>query len=708
MVGHILLIDDTDDVTAADDERAVTAADGQRHNKQQPQSVAAVDESAECGTEDEEEEADDRRLATTTAMRLVLRVISVIWPGSLPVAHTLAMLVNAAVHVDKRTREASRRILADMCRRDEHEADKRVQRGAVVQCVVSRVNQLPNAYASSHSRHRVLSELMLLLNQLLHAWLAHSTFGSQQLEGLILHEVEAAVGIWLAAVHPLLRLACVAVLLTLRALAHQLLGHKQHDKRSTRPHMSAIEARDASLQQLASMPSPTRHFIADSFTACSCSPTAPSLLLDSLLPNQHCLGAMGGAVLLQSQPALCAIDEQSGAEDDNKLEDYPSSGGLDEEKDAVQRPLEDIRDALHHRQQGQQPQSPNSAPSVLSSLSQLEPAPAVLSLDEADSVDDGDSYLQHKAIHAARVQSLSSLISRTSEWRWSLLLAHWMRAIVSTATDVTSALPSDAAGSVAPSDHLLSVLSTLLALTESRLLPFHAVHSSLCKRLKGRPPSSELSVLSEAGLPSSRLAVVKNWCLMAAAAHSTTSLPLVAASQSYIALQLLPLLSSPFSVVRRIGSVSVGNIHQSLTGPLLQLLQPLERSVSTSRDDTLRVHLSHVYRLLAESHGGGVGSAGGSPSPFVSRCQGWVVSTFQWLAITGNEFQVGSAGAQTPLLRGGGAAGGHYTASCRPAAAAAPALGRVAATPAVLPSARLVRPRPVVTVVQQQGGQARE
>ena len=641
VVGHVLLIDPSDDVTADEDE--------QRHDSS---GRAAAEAEADSGDEDDEE-ADDRRLATTTAMRLVLRVMSVIWPSSLPVAHTLTILVKAAVHADKRTREASRRVLLDMGCMDEQAADKGVQRGAIVQCLVSRINLLPNAYGSSSSRHRMLSDLLLLLNQLLQAWLAHSTFNCQQLEGLILHEVEAAVGVWLAAVHPLLRLACIAVLLTLRALAHQLLGYKQHDGLHSPPQrqqqrlMSAIEARDASLQQLAGSPSPTRHFLVDSFTACSCSPTAVSLSLDSLLPNHRCTAETERELPSDDRSAaLRSIAEQGGDEEEDDQQQQRSDV-VDEDEDGVQRPLEQLRDALH-RQQSQPEQqamdrAPDSASSASPGLSSLSPAgagPAPLSLaaDEFGEADDGECYLAH-ATHSPRRQPLSSLVSHTSEWRWSLLLAHWMRAVVST-TATTSAVPSAAAGSLAPSTHLSSVLSTLFTLVESRLLPFHSIHATLCKRLKGRPPSSELSVLSAAGLPSSRLAVVKNLCLMAAAIHSAS---FAAASQSYIGQQLLPLLSSPFSVVRRIGSVSVGNVHQSLTAALLHLLEPLERSVASARDDVLRVHLSHVYRLLAESHTNtsttGGGGGGGAASSFVARCQSWVVSTFQWLAITGNEFR---------------------------------------------------------------------
>ena len=652
VVGHILLVDQSDHVTA----------DEQQDSKPTTKAAAVTADSAESADEDEEEEeeeeaADERRLATTIAMRLVLRVMAVIWPASLPVSQTLAMLVRAAVHSDRRTREASRRILVDMCSKDEHEADKRVSRGAIVQCVVSRINQLPNAFASSASRYGVLSDVLLLLNQMLHAWLHHSTFDSQQLEGMLLHEVEAAVGVWLAAVHPLLRLACIAVLLALRALAHQLLGYKRHhsphtvQQRQQQQPMSAIEARDASLHQLANTPSPTRHLLADTFTACSCSPTSASLSLDSLLPNHQCAAELPAAAAAvargqANQPALRSIAEQGSAAEESG---NGRPAAVDEEDEyEEERSLEQIRSALQpsqsQRQQGQldahdSPASSPSASPALSSLSSAGATPALLSLDEADGADDGDCSFALQSSPATRQQSLSSLISHTSEWRWSLLLAHWMRALVTTATD-TSAVPASAVAA----SHLSSVLSTLFVLVESRLLPFHSVHSSLCKRLKGRPPSSELSVLSAAGLPSSRLAVAKNLCLMAAAAHS---LSFASASQSYIALHLLPLLSSPFSVVRRIGSVSVGNVHPSLCPPLLQLLHPLERSVSNGRDDVLRVHLSHVYRLLAESHSGagsaiGSGSAassGSSSTSFVVRCQAWVVSTFQWLAITGNEFR---------------------------------------------------------------------
>ena len=646
VVGHILVIDRSDHVTADEEQQGVAGADRLRLHNPPPATAAGgvasgVDDADSA--DDEEEEADERRLATTTAMRLVLRVMSVIWPASLPVADTLAMLVRAAVHADKRTRDASRRILIDMCSRDEGDADKRVQRGAIVQCVVSRVNQLPNAYASSSSRHQQLSDLLLLLNQLMHAWLAHSTFDSRQLEGVILHEVEAAVGIWLAAVHPMLRLACIAVLLTLRALAHQLLGHKRHDSphgvQQRQKHLSAVEARDASLQQLANTPSPTRHFLVDSFTACSCSPTASSLSLDSLLPNHQCAAETQRASAEERHPALRSVSDASGA-----VDRHEHLAVVDEDQDAFERPLEQVRNALHDLQHQPQsdhneptersPTSAHSASPGLSSLSPAAPTPALLSLDDGDDVDDGDCYLPPHSAPSTRHQSLSSLITSTSEWRWSLLLAHWMRAVVTTA-NTSSAVPS-AGAALEPSAHLSSVLSTLSSLIESRLLPFQSIHSALCKRLKGRPPSSELQVLSAAGLPSSRLAVVKNLYLMAAAAHP---LSFASASHSYLALHMLPLLSSPFSVVRRIGSVSLGNVHQSLTASLLQLLQPLERSVSSSRDDVLRVHLSHVYRLLAESHSGSCEVGGSSSSLFVLRCQSWVVSTFQWLAITGNEFR---------------------------------------------------------------------
>ena len=631
VVGHVLLVDQTDDVTA--DEESPSAA--------VTEAGPLVDEEAGAEDDDEEDEADERRLATTTAMRLVLRVMSVIWPDSLPVTHTGAMLVKAALHVDRRTREASRRLLIEMCSADEHEAAKRVQRGTIVHCLLGRLTQLPNSFASSASRHRVLSELLLLLNQLLHAWLTHSTFDCRQLEGLVLHEVEAAVAIWLAAVHPLLRLACVAVLLTLRSLAHQLLGYTQHqhDTRQRGQHMSPIEARDASLQKLASIASPTRHFLVDSFTACSCSPTAPSLSLDSLLPNHQCAAEMDGAARSHTRPLLRSIAELG---DEDGGQQQMKAAQVDE-KDSTQGPLEQIRGALHqHRHQARgeveeqhTPTSAPSAPPALSSLPPSGPPVSLLSLDDADSSDDGECYLPQSAHSTPRLQSLPSLISHTSEWRWSLLLAHWMRTAVAATTDTSAALP--AAGPIVPTTHLTSVLSALFALCESRLLPFHSIHSSLCKRLKGRPPSSELSVLSAAGLPSSRLAVVKNLCLLAASTQSTSA---AFASHSYIALQLLPLLSSPFSVVRRIGSVSIGNVHQSLTPALLQLLQPLEKTVATARDDVLRVHVSHVYRLLAESHTQSAEAAAGSSSAsFVWRCQSWVVATFQWLAITGNEFR---------------------------------------------------------------------
>ena len=119
-------------------------------------------------------------------------------------------------------------------------------------------------------------------------------------------------------------------------------------------------------------------------------------------------------------------------------------------------------------------------------------------------------------------------------------------------------------------------------------------------------------------------------------------------SASFLSRQLVPLLSSPFAVIRRMAAMAIGNAHPALFPSVLRLLQPLEADLgrpggggrtgrAAHREDSLRIHLSHIYRLFAESQP--TSSPASSSSAFSSRVLVWVQESYAYLSITGNEFR---------------------------------------------------------------------
>ena len=240
---------------------------------------------------------------------------------------------------------------------------------------------------------------------------------------------------------------------------------------------------------------------------------------------------------------------------------------------------------------------------------------------------------------AERRGGLSAVLLTASEWRWSMVLAHWMRAAVFAANAPSpSSHPSASPAFPSPAPSLASTLSALFTLAEHRLSPFLSLHSSLARRLRSKPPPDDLAFLAHAGLPPSDLSLYRQLTLIAVTTHTAA---FASSSTSFLTRAVVPLLSSPLPVVRRLGAMALGNAGHELVGQLLQILQPLEAAIEeragAKREggDSLRVHLSHIYRLLSESHPPSSQAA----SPFIERALRWVESTYSFLAITGNEFR---------------------------------------------------------------------
>ena len=370
-----------------------------------------------------EDDGDERLQATTAALRLVLRIMTVIWPAALPISQALSVLVRACLHADSEVREGSRRVLLGMMRRGEDDAEKQVQRGRVVLSLVSNINLLPSALASSSTSQRLLSELLGFLHSLLAAWLQHSTFGSQSMEGLLLHEVEAAVALWLAAVHPAIRVACIAVLLMLRALCHHLQGQRRHS-------LSFPCTVDDSLR-LASVSSPSSHHLMDVIAVCQCfSSFSPCLSFDSLLPNTACAacGCEGGARGAGGeQEVIMTLTEQLQRDEAKERREKEREDKARHSHHLVQVAVqEEDEDADDEDDGGQQLDIASASSS--SALSQAQP----ISLEEATVAADDDNPQPMSRLQQSPLP-LASILTATSEWRWSMLLSHWLRALVTAA-----------------------------------------------------------------------------------------------------------------------------------------------------------------------------------------------------------------------------------------------------------------------------------
>ena len=226
--------------------------------------------------------------ASMTAFRLALRVMTVVWPTALPLPTTLSILTRASFHPDAPTRQAAR-LTQSHCMAQ----PQCTPRGRLLMAVSHHIHGLPLTSPPSP----VVDALVHLLG-LISRWGQSAPFSSGDVEGLLLHELEAAVGVWLAVVHPLVRLAAVAVLACLRALCHHLAGHRRWPQSPPSEWEGWVGLSGAS---------PTRHHLMDAFDACQCS--SSHLAFDSLLPNHSCQ-ACGEAPAAAASDVVLSLTER--------------------------------------------------------------------------------------------------------------------------------------------------------------------------------------------------------------------------------------------------------------------------------------------------------------------------------------------------------------------------------------------------------------
>jgi len=629
-------------------------------------------------------ELEDRHANTLSAMRLILRIIGVVWPTAQPVATVVATLVRAALHLDAAVRAGSRGLLLQMMKRDgrarlaaddivDEIDDSRqqsigpikslpiasadsIERGSVIMAIVHQLNHLPTMLASSHDHQALLTDLLAFIADLLRGWLTSSTCGSDSFEGLLVHHVEAAVGVWLAAVHPGIRLAACAVLLLLRALAHHIQGKWRYAEPAV-----AVTAKlkfpfnDPTLARLApvfdlyagsasSIVGAPSHLI-DIFTVCRCHSLsqATSLSFDSLLSNHECLACGHEPRSADTSNLILSITEQL-KRDEAK-----------EKREKRQQEREERGIQIHFSNEEEM----EDGVSTLSASSASRLYPIIHDEDNENDEEDSDEidekndningnnngnaevdevelHRRHAAIISKRQaeQSLPSLLSSSSEWRWTALLAHWMRAVVH-------------ASECGQHQQLKQTLQSLFSLIEQRLAALTHTHTTLlAKRGRGlKIIDSDEKLLESHGMNSLSIAVLKNLSIMAVVAVNSA----FAVSNAFLSQALVPLIQSPFAVIRRLASLAMGNAHQTLAPQLLTLLSPIEAACNNSskqphKDDVTRSHLAHVYRLMAESFKlpssiTQQASSSASSSSFIVRVLKWIRDTYMYLGVASNEFR---------------------------------------------------------------------
>ena len=261
-------------------------------------------------------------------------------------------------------------------------------------------------------------DALTLLSDLSVQWARASPYGGGDMEGLRVPEMEAAVSLWLAATEGSVRRAALTALSAIRVVGHHLQGH------------TAVGERVEGV-------SPTSHHLMDTITACHC--VTAHLPFDSLLPTFSCSACGGGG------------REDSGSR-------WGGGDLVGSLTARVKREEARERREAEREVQARQSHGVSDAPARVEEGEEDADAPLPAQA-QAEAVGGGGTRAEAKGA-AAEVVGLSAELERAvlgpSEWKWSMVLAHWMRALA-----LTSAKSSHCPSASSPSPFPPSVLHPL-------------------------------------------------------------------------------------------------------------------------------------------------------------------------------------------------------------------------------------------------------
>ena len=248
----------------------------------------------------------DNGILTLSALTLVLQVVTVIWPVSIPMVSVVSIIVRSALHHDGLVRRYGRRLLTLVMQRktahDHAQIKPQIQRGVVIMNVIEHLITAPIHSTDNISDSNGVADILILLKTLFDEWthIDGVNVADLLLEGMNVNRIESAIAFRLCNLSPDVRLAAINALSALRSLCRRL---------------SPATAAGTSVDNQS-------HLI-DIFTSChSCISNLDRIHDDSVISHRSC-----------NQSASQSLHQHSSAESDDHRDTFTSENGAADSKD---------------------------------------------------------------------------------------------------------------------------------------------------------------------------------------------------------------------------------------------------------------------------------------------------------------------------------------------------------------------------------------